>query len=221
MTAVNPFLRHAERQQGEITGALLKFNGDFLSGRDDVVIPIGTTMTAVMSTYRCGYMFFDDGTPQYFGVGYVLKGHVPPARTKFEGGTQKETKSKNSDRLYYVWNDYESLVFVDADGNKFTFSAHLYHNRLALQDLSADFGLQMGEHPGQDPVVSLGVWVGDNGRKNPQFKIIGWTKSERPVNLDPSQPMAEPPVSDVAPPPIPAKPPAQSLRDDMMDEVPF
>ena len=61
-----------------LDGEALKFNkGDFLAGKDGVVVPIGTKLVAIMDSLAVGWIKWHGGKPVDYRMGLVVDGFTP------------------------------------------------------------------------------------------------------------------------------------------------
>jgi hypothetical protein len=114
-TARNPFLAYSEAMTRRIIdGETLKFNkGDFLAGKDAVVVPTGTELVAVMDSLMVGWIKWRGGKPVDGRMGFVIDGFVPPRRRDLDDFESDLWEAGKDGDLRDPWQLTNTLVLID------------------------------------------------------------------------------------------------------------
>jgi hypothetical protein len=126
-----------------LDGTRLKFNkGEFLSGKDGDVVPLGTKLVAVMPTLMIGWTKWRGGKPgPDHRMGYVFDGFKPPHRRDLDDFESDDWEvDKRGDRRD-PWQFSSELAFINpATKAIFTFSTSSRGGLGALGELSNTYG---------------------------------------------------------------------------------
>jgi len=182
--AANPFTAYGEAaSQKSIVGKLLKFSkGDYFAGQDEDEVEEGTTFVANMDEMLVGWIRWESNKPTDQIMGKVSDGYQPPRRNELgeTDHTQWEVDDNGKQRDPWQLSNYLLLKGTGDDSELYTFTASSKGGLNALGDLCKAYGKAMAQHPGEYPVVAIGVDAYDHpnrsyGRiKVPTFKIVGW-----------------------------------------------
>ena len=172
----NAFLDYVDPDLGR-TAEYGKFvKGEFLFGRDKVIIPVGSHVVANMPTLSTGYIRWDNSKPTKKTRPIIC----PPKLCRNDVGDTDidfwplDDGNKPKD----PWEAMSTLeMAILATGAAFTFETWTLGGRVALNKLREAYGRLMHLQPDEHPVLELGV-SGYDGRKgpiyNPTFKIVSW-----------------------------------------------
>jgi len=185
-----------------IVGQLLKFSkGDYMSGQDNVEIPIGSKMIANMDELLLGWIRWEDSKPAEQHMGRLIDGFKAPARNELGFGyelgeeepsdmsdweideTTKEPRDPWQFTYYLVMKDPTKLDAAD-DGDSegtYTFTTSSSGGKQAIGDLCKVYGRKRREgYKEHYPVVALKVGSYNHSNKKfgrikfPVFPVVGW-----------------------------------------------
>ena len=170
----------AEASNRTIVGALLKFSkGEWTKGQNDVVVPLGSKFVADMRNVQVGWTRWENKKPVEHAMGRIADGFRPAARASlgFNNKDEWEVDAKDG-KSQDPWQNTSILFLMDQNGDIFTYSPSSAGGRNAVIALCGGFGKLMRQHPGELPVVEIGV---DSYRHEtygktftPVLKIVGW-----------------------------------------------
>ena len=161
----NPFEEIAKDAPRRIVGQLMKFSkGDYLYGKDNDEIPIGTRMIANMDQLLVGWIKWQDSKPVEQVMGLVVEGFKPMKANELpdRDETEWETDDKGKPRDPWQKTFYLLMKELDADGKPlegddglYTFTTSSVGGKDAISELCARYGKWMRTYPGKFPIITL------------------------------------------------------------------
>jgi hypothetical protein len=165
-------------------GTLLSFNkGDYLAGREDELIPLGTRFAAAMDTIKTGWVRWEDGVAVEHWMELLIEGRPPKMRSEL-GFTDKsqwpcDKDGKSKDPVQFT--NYLVLKRED-DGRLFTFTTATKGGLGAIGKLCEQYDAKiLRKEPDKDPIIKIGSSSYEHsdrsiGRvKYPTFELVGST----------------------------------------------
>jgi hypothetical protein len=205
----NPWLEYGEAASAhDFEGDLLKFSkGDFLAGRDNREIPLGTRFVVNMDSLEVGWVKWEDNRPVGRRMGRVIDEFKPPRRNELDDNDPALWGTDDDGKPRDPWQFSNNIVLAEeANGCLYTFTTSSKGGIGAIGELCKTYGQVMRQHPDEWPIVALDVDSYAHANKSygrikfPIFEIVGWAPKD---STEPAP--AAPPVT---PPPTPAKPAA-------------
>jgi hypothetical protein len=182
-TDVDPFLAYADAVRPQhIIGSLLKHSkGEYLSGEDNEVIPLGTKMVAAMDLLTIGHVRWFGGKPIEHRMVMVADGVKPPRRDELSDNDRAQWEEKDAAGAPRdPWQLTQYLPMVAEDGEIFTFSTSSRGGIGAIAVLARMYARGRKSNPDKFPVIELQVDAYQHsnsafGRiKVPKFVAVGW-----------------------------------------------
>jgi hypothetical protein len=176
----NPYAAYAaEASSRTIVGTLLKFaKGEWTKGQNDVVVPVGTKFVADMRNVQVGWTRWADKKPAEHMMGCIADGYRSPARSTLGYTDKSEWELDKESKPQDPWQATSIIFLMDTEGEMYTYSPSSAGGRNAVIALCGAYGKLMRQHPGELPVIEIGV---DSYRHEtygktfvPMLKIIGW-----------------------------------------------
>lgn len=189
--AKNYFEQYGDKtQRSAFVGERLKFSkGDFLAGKEDTDVPIGTQLACCMDSFLIGWIKWVDNQPEEQIMGLLVEGHVPAKRASLGDTDQTQWEvDEQSGKPRDPWQMTNQVLFKkkglqrNGDQGLYTFVTSSYGGISNLGKLCKAFGQAMRQHPDEYPIVELGVEKYKHSNptlgfiKNPTFTIVGWEK---------------------------------------------
>jgi hypothetical protein len=217
---IDPFTIYANAVTPRtIIGTLIKFSkGEYLAGKDGVVIPIGTRFTACVDELMAGWARWSDGKPAEHLMVRIADG-VPPLKREDLGHTDRslwdlDDRGQPKD----PWQFINYLLLMDDEGRLYTYTTASRGGLSAIAGLCRTYVSTRRKYPDDHLVISLGVdsyqhTNRDYGRiKFPVFEVAshepkaGFTQALAEVGATTGEPAA----------------PDEPEQPDMpIDEIPF
>ena len=178
--AANPYAAYAaEASTRTIIGTLLKFaKGEWTKGQNDVVVPVGTKFVADMRNVQVGWVRWENKKPAEHVMGRVADGFRPAARASLGFNDKNEWEFDTDRKQQDPWQSTSVLFLMDSEADMYTYSPSSAGGRNAVIALCGAYGKLMRQHPGELPVLEIGV---DSYRHEtygktyvPVLKIVGW-----------------------------------------------
>ena len=178
--ASNPYAAYAaEAASRTIVGTLLKFaKGEWTKGQNDIVVPLGTKFVADMRNVMVGWTRWENKTPVEHLMGRVADGARAANRSTLGFNDKNEWEADNDGKPKDPWQSTSIIFLMDQEGEIYTYSPSSAGGRNAIVALCGAYGKLMRQHPGELPVIELGV---DSYRHEtygktfvPVLKIVGW-----------------------------------------------
>ena len=173
--------------QRALVGTLVRFNkGDWLSGKDDDEIEVGTKFTAIMDQLEIGWMKWVDSKPESREMGKLSEGFRPPRRNALGDTDEAQWDVDNSGKPRDPWQYTQHLVMRtpgttgEDDEDLFTFATSSRGGINAVGELCKVYGKQMRMRPDEWPVVEIGVDKYKHPNKEygiikvPTLSVVGW-----------------------------------------------
>lgn len=214
-------LAAAEGLQASFLGTLLLFRqGEWVYGAEKQKLKPGTQLIALMNEARRGMVKWLDKKAVSHKVGKISEGFVVPAREDLDDVAEDMWPVGPDGKRKDPWAFTMFLPLVSPEGDHlFTYSTSSVGGTQAIYMLIDRYAWIGEKHPGQFPIVELGL-EGYYNKKysnttlNPTFKIISWV--DRP-SLGVDQKISAPTAAAETNEP----PPHELPPDDMSDEIPF
>jgi hypothetical protein len=218
-----------------LCGYLLRYNkGDFLFGPDNVLLPIGTCVVALMDTTKHGWQCWQNGQLTYSRMDLVVERFSPVKREDLGDRDESKWEVGSNGLPRDPWQFTNTIVLISPEsGDVFTFTTSSRGGILTLADLRQVHGRSIC-HSGRYPIVSLdsSSYLHTNktlGRvKVPVLKVVGAVDARRfdtalaVARGEPDGLLAPPGADPIGRPAAPlelAKPGRAGLAID--DDVPF
>lgn len=184
-----------------IEGMLLKFNkGDYVAGREEEEVAIGTQLVAIMDTLSVGWKEWRNSLPGESHMGLIADGFQPAKRPEL-GDLDKtawEVDDEGAKKDPYQFTNH--LVMRNQEnGQLYTFATATRGGLDAVGELCKVYGKAIRQKPDQYPVVELGCGSylhrdRSIGRvKYPVFKVVGWVSKTDLQDTVPATPTEPPP----------------------------
>jgi hypothetical protein len=158
--------------------------GDWLAGRDKVVVSAGTKMLVVVTTALRGHVKFGDHGIVAAEVGLVSDNYLTKHRAALGDNDESEWAVGRDGKPRDPWTMYCSVQMVEMTPphGDATFTSTSWGGKLALQDLCGQYGRNRHLYPGGFPVVEL-VRKSRPSKlygsiPGPGFEIVGWQTVE-------------------------------------------
>lgn len=179
----------AEAARGVETGAYLKFNGNdgrYSFGQDDEDLPEGSRVVADMESLALGWICWVDSEVAEEILVPVVDGKAPMEHELTDHGPYNEDDGwRSAASISCVLESYGDDDRDEAVGTKLLWKTSTSGQVRSLQKLSGAFGRVFTQHPGEFPVVELGVdsYAPKNKKHgkikySPNLKIVGWMTAE-------------------------------------------
>lgn len=179
----NPFTQFGE-DVGATQSTYMKMNGntgEYSFGKDGEEIPVGTRLAANMESLRNGWICWKDSKVVEEILVKVVDGERPPRENELtDHGPYSDDPNDGEGWHQETALDFKSTV----DGMTFIYKTTGIAASRAIGQLAKDFGRQMTMHPGEVPIVELGVgsYMPKDRKKGkkyyPILKIVGWVSHE-------------------------------------------
>jgi hypothetical protein len=202
--------------RANLLGVLLKYKkGKWRYGQDDIELPIGTELIALMSEARHGYVHWHKGKPDNYALIRIADGGSRPARDSLGDLDESRWPVGLSGTREDPWAETVLLPFMSLDGEQvFTWTSKWAGGKTAFYTLCKRYAWIGRKYPRQFPVVAVGTETAESKTygeyDRPTLEIVRWT--DRPVlqlaEIEQRKPDAEPSAE-------------PSLRSDLNDEIPF
>lgn len=187
----NPFQEAGRESQRTIVGDILKFSkGDWLAGKENMELPMGTRLIANMDQLLRGWVRWEDNKPVEQIMGLLCEGYKPPARNTLGYGYTPETKKdadvdksewevdEQSGQPRDPWQFTQYLVCRELDKDDkplegeglYTFCASSKGAHDAIAELCRMYGDKLRVRPDDYPIITLGYHRYDH--PNPKYGII-------------------------------------------------
>jgi hypothetical protein len=155
----DPFTEYADAIAPQfIVGDLLKFSkGDFYSGINSQIVPLGTVFTANLDELMAGWVRWWDGRPTNHAMVRVAD-HIPPKKRIALGDDneqQWETDASNEPRDPWQFTNY--LPMMNEKGALYTFTTSSRGGLSAIAGLARRYANHRRRHPDVFPLIALGV----------------------------------------------------------------
>jgi hypothetical protein len=178
----DPFLDYANSVRAEYTiGKLLKFaKGDYTAGEADEIIPHGTKLIAAVDLLTLGHVKWLGGKPAEHRMILVASGEKPEPRSELGDHDEALWELDDAGKPRDPWQLTQYLPMMAEDQELFTLTTSSRGGIGALATLARAYARRRVAHPGQFPVIELGVDAYQHsnstyGRiKVPTLKVIGW-----------------------------------------------
>lgn len=176
----NPYSAYAaEASNRTIVGTLLKFaKGEWTRGQNDVVVPLLSKFVADLRNVQVGWIRWESKKPAEHMMGRVADGYRAPTRASLGFNDKAEWETDDNGKPNDPWQQTSLLFLMDTEGEIYTYSPSSAGGRNAVINLCGAYGKLMRQHPGELPVIEIGV---DSYRHEtygktfvPVVKIIGW-----------------------------------------------
>ena len=178
--STNPFANY-ERDQAtrrHFPGELMKFNkGDYVAGKDGVLLPSGSQLVAVMNTLTRGWQRWENNELTDARLGFYVEGFKPPRRSELGDHDKSRWETGKDGKPRDTWSYINALAMVSPETMKtYTFITGTSGGIRAIDDLADDHG---AAPPGKYPLISLeadSYLHSDRtiGRvKVPLFRVVG------------------------------------------------
>jgi hypothetical protein len=154
----NPFLSYAEAMtRRTIDGEILKFvKGEYVAGKDGVVVPVGTEFVAVMDTLAIGYLKWKGGKPVDSHMGLIIDGFTPPRRSEVDEIESDTWEVDKSGDLKDPWQFTNTIVLIElAAKGIYTFGASTRGGLDAIGKLCREHAKK--SPAGAYPIIGLDV----------------------------------------------------------------
>jgi hypothetical protein len=187
-----------------LIGAALKFTkGQWLTGKDKLLVPAGTEVIVGMDLQRVGWVKWLDRKIIDEAMAYVGRNELPPRRGALGDLDQSKWETDNrSGAPKDPWTFIVNLpMAIRADGTLMTFSTNSAGGRSEVGHLSKLFGRHRKAHPDVFPLIRLAV----DGYDHKQFGYIATPKFE-PAGYVPKEEFYEAMEAAQAPEPRSAQP---------------
>ncbi len=231
----NPFAAYGETiATRRLDGKPLKFNkGDYIIGKDDGELAIGTKLVAVMLTLEIGWTKWQGNKPVDRRMGLVIDGFQPPRRRDLDDYASENWETDASGALRDPWQFSNTLVFAEPRTKMlYTFNAPSRGAIGAIGELCKAHGKVMAE---TYPLVSLEVGSYQHSDraigkvKFPIFRVVEHVAAKPfddalAASRGEMVAVESPPTAALSPPPLDA-PPAEAYADALSrtidDDIPF
>lgn len=173
--------------QSTIVGTLLKFNkGDWLLGKDDEDVEVGTRYTAIMDRLDIGWIKWVDSKPEEQRMGKLIEGFKPPRRKDLGDDDEAEWDVDDTGKARDPWQFTNHLILRtpgttgEDEDDLFTFAVSSRGGLNAIGDLCKVFGKGFRMRPDEWPIVELGVNKYKHSNKEfgiikvPLLTVVGW-----------------------------------------------
>jgi hypothetical protein len=183
----NPFADYANAAlAGNITGTLLKFTkGDWLAGKNNEEVPLGTRMVANMNSFSVGWMRWSNGKVTDARMGRVVDRFVPARRNELGDSDSDLWEVDDNNVPKDPWQFTNNLELADPETSElYTFSTSSNGGRRCCENLCKSYSRERARHPDEWPVVELGVDSYQHSNKAygrikvPTLKIVGWADKD-------------------------------------------
>jgi hypothetical protein len=155
----DPFVEYADAIAPQyIIGDLLKFSkGDYTSGINSQIVPLGTVLTANLDELMAGWVRWWDGKPTDHMMVRVAD-HIPPKKRAELGDhdeTKWETDANNAPRDPWQFTNY--LPMMNEKGVLFTFTTSSRGGISAIAGLARRYANHRQRHSDVFPLIAIGV----------------------------------------------------------------
>ena len=165
-------------------GTLVTFNkGDFLSGKEDELIPLGTRFAAAMNTIKTGWVRWEDGVAVDHKMELLIEGQRPKTRSQLGDTDDTQWPRDKEGKPRDPWQFINYIVWKrEDDGKVFTFTTSSKGGLGAIGKLCEEYDAEiLRKTPDKDPLIKIGSSSYEHsdrtiGRvKIPTFEIVGTT----------------------------------------------
>jgi hypothetical protein len=179
-----PFIAYGESVNPQhIVGQILKFSkGEYLAGENAELIPVGTKLVVSVDELAIGWVRWQGGKPTEHRMVRVADNQVPAKRADLGDLDQSVwEKDEVSGEPRDPWSFENYLPMSSEEGELFTFATSSRGGIGAVGKLSTFYGRRLHQHPGELPVIELGVGTYQHSNKAygrikfPEFNVVGWT----------------------------------------------
>ncbi len=130
--------------------------GEYLVGKDAVVMPIGSLLAGLMNTTMIGWAKWWEGEPVDHCVGLLLEGFKTPPRDTLGDNDSSRWELDQNGKPKDPWQREARLAFVDPKTHEFfTFLASSKGSIGAIAELCRDYDLERKKHQGIIPIIAL------------------------------------------------------------------
>jgi hypothetical protein len=152
--STNPFANY-ERDQAtrrHFPGELMKFNkGDYVAGKDSVLLPSGSQRVAVMNTLTRGWQRWENNELTDARLGFYVEGFKPPRRSELGDHDKSRWETGKDGKPRDPWSYINALAMVSPETMKtYTFITGTSGGIRAIDDLADDHG---AAPPGKYPLT--------------------------------------------------------------------
>jgi hypothetical protein len=152
---INPF-----EEYGNVATArdkFLKFNkGDFLAGKENEEVPLGTQFVALMDDLQVGWVCWQDGAPIDKRMGLIRKGYQAPRRNELGDLDKANWERNDNNEPQDPWQFTNELPMRRVDTDEvYIFSTRWKGGFTAIGELAKAYGKEMRQRPNQYPVIAL------------------------------------------------------------------
>jgi hypothetical protein len=147
----------SEAFQSNIVGTLLKFNkGEWLAGKEEEEVPIGTEFVVAAHLLQSGWMRWEDSAPVEILMGLRSEGFRPAPRETL-GYTNKDEWGELNGQKIDPWRRADLLLMADPEnGDIYTYSPMSDGGLSAVKMMIKEYGANIRVKPNDIPVVKLG-----------------------------------------------------------------
>jgi hypothetical protein len=187
-TSSSPFAAYAAAMsRRNFYGRLLKYaKGEYIISPENILLPPGTRVVAIMKTLRVGWQCWKDGHPIDNRMGVLAEGFRLPNRSDLGDADESKWERDSNGIPRDPWQPANMLVLITPKSDDvFTFTTNSLGGVRAVADLCDVYDQAVGQNPGCYPLVSLesGSYQHSNralGRiKFPLFKVVELVVADR------------------------------------------
>jgi hypothetical protein len=169
--------------QMSFPGDLLTFSkfGEFVAGKDKVVVPFGTRVVVHVPSMLIGYVRWKDNRRVDYKMGLLEEGFVPPKRDELGYLDKSEWETYEEGGAKDPWQFSNQVVMTGVKEDAvYTFTTSSKTGRSSLGMVVKDYGHHIRQAPDEYPVVELQRSSYRDRRPGigevriPFFKIVGW-----------------------------------------------